>query len=68
MMLEPELQTELANAMAHNPHPNLALTKGLPDSCFVIVGSCLIKAGNNFRTPSKIKHGTSRYSSGNGQK
>jgi hypothetical protein len=58
MILESKFDTELTKAMADNSDSNLTVAKGLPDTCSVIVGLCLVKTGNNFASPSDIEHGT----------
>jgi hypothetical protein len=44
--LEIERQTELADAMADDPEPNLAVAEGYPLLRSIVVGFRLIKAGN----------------------
>jgi hypothetical protein len=67
MMLEAELQAELTNTMADNSNPDLAVAKGLPDFCFVIIRFCLVKTGDIFSSLSETEYGTSGCSSsGNG--
>ena len=57
MMLQSELQTESANAMADNSNPDLAVAEGLPGLCCVDVGFRLVKTGNNLGALSQTEYG-----------
>ena len=67
MILEVERQTELADAVADDPDPDLAVAEGLPLLRSVVVGFCLVKAGNALGRLSAIDQGTSGGSSRSGR-
>ena len=66
MVLEVERQTELADAVADDPDPNLAVAEGLPFLGAVKVGLGLVKTGNGPGSLGGIEQGASGGSSGSG--
>ncbi len=60
MMLKIKCQTELADPVADDPDPNLAVAEGLPCFRSIEVGSCLVKAGNDPRQPERTGAGNLR--------